>query len=313
MLSKMIVVMIMMIIITAWSFKHHQLDTIISWSALTLIIWCIEMYLACYISYQKSLWRDDQRHNKSCVYSLRYQQANANISPANAGHKRRKTNPKASFFNCSSSSSRIRLAECDSSKVTGSLQSVETSPSTRSADFVTLSTSQLVAMSCLMTAFSEALTAASCPTAGFAGSDLEAGKRLAKRWAWRWGNGGLWHSAGLMYKHIITITTCTISQSKTIARQTSRNRKSKQATTNLRLMAVFHVNLGWPVPPPFSTWVDQFSSSTCSRSEPSGLMAKAFLWGGRPSCHATNSVRALKEMCSTELSQWPILSSLYHH
>jgi len=60
------------------------------------------------------------------------------------------------------------------------------------------------------------------------------------------------------------------------------------------LMVIFQVNLGQPV---------KFSSSTCSGKEALEKRGRGFLWARCPSCHPTNSVKALKETQSTDHNQ----------
>jgi len=54
-----------------------------------------------------------------------------------------------------------------------------------------------------------------------------------------------------------------------------------------------------------------FSSSTFSETESLRISGTGFLSAACPSCHPTNSVKALKKTQSTDPSQWPglILSS----
>jgi len=63
----------------------------------------------------------------------------------------------------------------------------------------------------------------------------------------------------------------------------------------------------------------QFSFSTCSRKEPLIIRGTGLLWAGYPSCHPTNSVKALKETGNdTRPSeqchfQWPWLTFMITH
>ena len=68
------------------------------------------------------------------------------------------------------------------------------------------------------------------------------------------------------------------------------------STTSI-LTAVFQVNVGQPVPP------DWFASSTCSGRESWETSGTGFSQAGCPSCHQTNSVKALKETQNTDLNQ----------
>jgi len=57
------------------------------------------------------------------------------------------------------------------------------------------------------------------------------------------------------------------------------------------LSTIFQVNLNQ---------IPHFSSFTSFRMEPMAISGTHFLWAEHPSCHPTNSVKALKETQSTE-------------
>ena len=232
--SKIMMVVITTVITTAtWNFNCHYFETrhlayrkhlacnilyplSASWFVLyTSTNHCVSFGLYNTIIIESRffyVWKNNQL-NKSCVHSWRYQQTTDKISPTKAGYTRhRATNRKASFFCCNSSvPSCIRLAECDSGNVAGSLRPLETSSSPSRAGFIIFSTSQLAVSSSLMTGtFSERLTVLTCPMAGFSEhrGNFDAGRWPAKCWAWQWGCGALWHftATGLMHKHTITST-----------------------------------------------------------------------------------------------------------